>query len=169
MKSTGEVMGLDRNFGVAYAKSQAAAYGSLPISGAVFVSVANRDKRAMILPISRLADLGFEIVATQGTRAVLSRHGITARLVRKESEGSIAGISTIGELINSGQINLVINTPVGTGPRKDGWRIRGAAVANGIPCITTIAALNAAIQGIEALRRGQFGVRSLQDWLGVVK
>ena len=169
MKSTGEVMGLDRNFGVAYAKSQAAAYGSLPISGAVFVSVANRDKRAMILPISRLADLGFEIVATQGTRDVLARHGITARLVRKESEGSIAGISTIGELINSGQINLVINTPVGTGPRKDGWRIRGAAVANGIPCITTIAALNAAIQGIEALRRGQFGVRSLQDWLGVVK
>jgi carbamoyl-phosphate synthase large subunit len=169
MKSTGEVMGLDRNFGVAYAKSQAAAYGSLPISGAVFVSVANRDKRAMILPISRLADLGFEIVATQGTREVLSRHGITARLVRKESEGSIAGISTIGELINSGQIDLVINTPVGTGPRKDGWRIRGAAVANGIPCITTIAALNAAIQGIEALRRGQFGVRSLQDWLGVVK
>ncbi len=169
MKSTGEVMGLDRNFGVAYAKSQAAAYGSLPISGAVFVSVANRDKRAMILPISRLADLGFEIVATQGTRDVLSRHGITARLVRKESEGSIAGISTIGELINSGQINLVINTPVGTGPRKDGWRIRGAAVANGIPCITTIAALNAAIQGIEALRRGKFGVRSLQDWLGAVK
>lgn len=169
MKSTGEVMGLDRNFGVAYAKSQAAAYGSLPTSGAVFVSVANRDKRAMILPISRLADLGFEIVATQGTREVLARHGISARLARKESEGSIAGMPTIGELINSGQIDLVINTPVGTGPRKDGWRIRGAAVAKGIPCITTIAALNAAVQGIEALRRGPFGVRSLQEWLEVTK
>ncbi|OIQ67139.1 carbamoyl-phosphate synthase large chain [mine drainage metagenome] len=167
MKSTGEVMGIDRNFGVAYAKSQAAAYGSLPLSGVVFVSVANRDKRAMILPISRLSDLGFEIVATEGTREVLSRHGIASRLARKESEGALPGISTIGELIAGGEIDLVINTPVGSGPRKDGWRIRGAAVAKGIPCITTTAALNAAVQGIEALRKGEFGVRSLQDWLEV--
>ena len=169
MKSTGEVMGLDRNFGVAYAKSQAAAYGSLPLSGAVFVSVANRDKRSMILPISRLASLGFEIVATQGTQEVLARHGISSRLARKESEGTIAGVQTVGELIASGEINLVINTPVGSGPRKDGWRIRGAAVAKGIPCITTIAALNAAVQGVEALRKGEFGVRSLQEWLEVAK
>jgi len=169
MKSTGEVMGLDRNFGVAYAKSQAAAYGSLPLSGAVFVSVANRDKRAMILPISRLAGLGFEIIATEGTRDVLARHGITARLARKESEGAIDGISTVGDLIASGEINLVVNTPVGSGPRKDGWRIRGAAVAKGIPCITTIAALNAAVQGVEAMRKGEFGVRSLQEWLEVAK
>jgi carbamoyl-phosphate synthase large subunit len=169
MKSTGEVMGLDRNFGVAYAKSQAAAYGSLPLTGAVFVSVANRDKRAMILPISKFVDFGFEILATEGTREVLARNGISSRLVRKESEGPGAGVSTIGELINSGEIDLVINTPVGSGPRKDGWRIRGAAVAKGIPCITTIAALNAAVQGVEALRRGDFGVRSLQEWLEAAK
>jgi carbamoyl-phosphate synthase large subunit len=169
MKSTGEVMGLDRNFGVAYAKSQAAAYGSLPLSGAIFVSVANRDKRAMILPVSKFVDFGFEIFATEGTLEVLARNGIRAHLVRKESEGPSSGISTIGELINSGQINLVINTPVGSGPRKDGWRIRGAAVAKGIPCITTIAALNAAVQGVEALRRGEFGVRSLQEWLAAAR
>ncbi len=169
MKSTGEVMGLDQNFGVAYAKSQEAAYGALPVRGCVFVSVANRDKRAMILPISRLSDMGFEIVATQGTRDVLARHGIPARLVRKESEGRTSESATVGELIRSGGIDLVINTPVGSGPRKDGWRIRGAAVAKGIPCITTIAALNAAVQGIEALRKGKFGVRSLQEWLEVTK
>ncbi|HUW78149.1 MAG TPA: carbamoyl-phosphate synthase large subunit [Candidatus Nanopelagicaceae bacterium] len=167
MKSTGEVMGLDRSFGVAYAKSQAAAYGSLPLTGSLFVSVANRDKRAMILPISKFVDFGFKIYATEGTREVLARNGIESHLVRKESQGADSEISTIGQLISSGVIDLVINTPVGSGPRKDGWRIRGASVAKGIPCITTIAALNAAVQGVEALRRGEFGVRSLQEWLEV--
>ena len=163
MKSTGEVMGIDRTFGAAYAKSQIAAFGPLPTSGAVFISVADRDKRAMVVPASRLIDLGFTLVATLGTLEVLAKHGIPAILVPKESDGRTE--ESISALIARGEIALVINTPVGSGPRRDGWRIRSAAITRGVPCITTIQGFVAAVQGIESRRRGGGVVQSLQEWL----
>ncbi len=169
MKSTGEVMGLDANFGQAFAKSQAAAYGSLPTSGKVFVSMANRDKRTMIFPIKVLADMGFEILATQGTAEALRRNGVQATVVRKHFEGPGDGDSrnTVQRILD-GDIDLVINTPFGSAGggsvRLDGYEIRTAAVMANIPCITTVQGLGAAVQGIEASIRGSIGVRSLQDW-----
>ena len=165
MRSTGEVMGLDAAFGLAYAKSQSAAYGDLPTHGVVFVSVADRDKRSMIFPVKRLADLGFEIWATTGTAGVLHRHGVTARVVRRGSQGhGPDGEPTVVELIRAGEVDLIVNTPFGVGPRRDGYEIRTAAVAAGKPCVTTVAGLAAAVQGIEALIRGELTVRSLQDY-----
>ena len=132
MKSTGEVMGIDTGFGQAYAKSQAAAYGSLPTNGKIFVSVANRDKRAMIFPIKRLADLGFTIVTTAGTGEVLRRHGIECEVVPKHFESP--GSNAIA-LIAAGEIALIINTPQGSGAsaRSDGYELRSAAVTRGHP------------------------------------
>ncbi|QIG43481.1 carbamoyl-phosphate synthase large subunit [Nocardioides anomalus] len=173
MKSTGEVMGLDANFGQAFAKSQAAAYGSLPTSGKVFVSMANRDKRTMIFPIKVLADMGFEILATQGTAEALRRNGVEATVVRKHFEGAGEGDErTTVQRILDGDIDLVVNTPYGSAgggagggsARVDGYEIRTAAVMANIPCITTVQGLGAAVQGIEAAKRGSIGVRSLQDW-----
>ncbi|GAB3784520.1 carbamoyl-phosphate synthase large subunit [Nocardioides ungokensis] len=174
MKSTGEVMGLDADFGTAFAKAQTAAFGSLPLAtkegGArVFVSMANRDKRHMIFPIKVLSDHGFEILATQGTAEVLRRNGVRAKVVRKHFEGTGPdGEKTTVQLILDGEIDLVINTPHGaTGggsARVDGYEIRTAAIMANIPCITTVQGLGAAVQGIEALDRGEIGVRSLQDW-----
>jgi carbamoyl-phosphate synthase large subunit len=164
MKSTGEVMGIDVDFGTAFAKSQAAAYGALPTKGRVFVSVANRDKRSMIFPVKVLADLGFEILATEGTAEVLRRNGIRAATVRKQFEGTgPAGEPTIVQRILDGDVDLIINTPYGVGPRLDGYDIRTAAVATGRPCITTVQGLAAAVHGIEALLRGDVGVGSLQE------
>ncbi len=160
MKSTGEVMGIDSEFGTAFAKSQAAAYGELPVKGAVFVSVANRDKRAMLFPVKRLADLGFEVLATEGTADVLRRNGVTATVVGKHSHGH--GDDVVPRIL-AGQVDLIINTPFGVGTRKDGYEIRTAAVARGVPCITTIQGAAACVQGIEALVRGDIGVRSLQE------
>jgi carbamoyl-phosphate synthase large subunit len=171
MKSTGEVMGFDAVFGTAFAKSQAAAFGSLPTSGKVFVSMANRDKRTMIFPIKRLHDLGFEVLATQGTAEVLRRNGIPATLVRKHYEGpGPDGEPTSVQVIADGEVGLVVNTPHGTSaggsPRIDGYEIRTAAVMANVPCITTVQGLGAAVQGIEALIAGDIGVRSLQEWAG---
>jgi carbamoyl-phosphate synthase large subunit len=168
MRSTGEVMGIDELFGTAYAKSQAAAYGSLPVKGRAFVSVAGKDKRSMIFPVKRLADLGFEILATRGTGEVLRRNGVRATIVRKHSEGpGPGGEPTIVDRILDGQVDLVVNTPFGSpgqsGPRLDGYEIRTAAVRRGIPCLTTVQGLGAAVQGIEAITRGEVGVRSLQE------
>jgi carbamoyl-phosphate synthase large subunit len=168
MRSTGEVMGIDEVFGTAYAKSQAAAYGSLPVSGRVFVSVANRDKRAMVFPVKHLADLGFEILATEGTRDVLRRNGIRATIARKHSDGpGPDGEPTIVTRILNGEVDLIVNTPFGSpgqsGPRLDGYEIRTAAVRRGVPCVTTVQGLAAAVQGIEAITRGEVGVRSLQQ------
>ncbi|GAA5128999.1 carbamoyl-phosphate synthase large subunit [Pseudonocardia adelaidensis] len=164
MKSTGEVMGFDASFGAAFAKSQAGAYGSLPTSGRVFVSMADRDKRAMVFPVLRLADLGFEVLATEGTADVLRRHGVAATVVRKHSDGSTEGGETIVDRILAGDVDLIINTPYGnSGPRVDGYEIRSAAVARGVPCITTVQGAGAAVQGIEAMKAGRIGVRSLQD------
>ncbi|MEP7092310.1 MAG: carbamoyl-phosphate synthase large subunit, partial [Nocardioidaceae bacterium] len=169
MKSTGEVMGFDADFGTAFAKAQTAAFGSLPTSGKVFVSMANRDKRSMIFPVKVLADLGFEILATQGTAEVLRRNGVRVTVVRKHFEGpGPAGEPTTVQMIQAGEIDLVVNTPHGsTGgglARVDGYEIRTAAIMANIPCITTVQGLGAAVQGIEALRGGDIGVRSLQDW-----
>jgi carbamoyl-phosphate synthase large subunit len=163
MRSTGEVMGIDRFFGIAYAKSQAGAYGPLPVSGRAFVSVANRDKRAMIFPVKRLADLGFEILATEGTAEVLRRNGVDARIVRKHFEDDDGRKDTV-QLILEGEVDLIVNTPYGVGARLDGYEIRTAAVRRGIPCITTVQGLAAAVQGVEALTRGEVGVRSLQEY-----
>jgi carbamoyl-phosphate synthase large subunit len=168
MRSTGEVMGIDEMFGTAYAKSQAAVYGSLPVKGRVFVSVANRDKRSMVFPVKRLADLGFEIWATQGTAEVLHRNGVRAKIVRKHSDGAGPdGEPTVVTRILDGEMDLIVNTPFGspghTGPRLDGYEIRSAAVRRGIPCVTTVPGLGAAVQGIEAIIRGEVGVRSLQE------
>jgi carbamoyl-phosphate synthase large subunit len=168
MRSTGEVMGIDEVFGTAYAKSQAAAYGPLPVKGRAFVSVANRDKRSMVFPVKRLADLGFEIWATEGTAEVLRRNGVRATIVRKHSDGAGPdGEPDIVARILAGQVDLIVNTPFGSpgqsGPRLDGYEIRTAAVRYGIPCVTTVQGLAAAVQGIEAITRGEVGVRSLQE------
>ncbi|MFI7674020.1 carbamoyl-phosphate synthase large subunit [Actinophytocola sp. NPDC049390] len=160
MKSTGEVMGVDASFGKAFAKSQTASYGSLPTSGRVFVSVANRDKRAMVFPVKRLADLGFEVLATAGTAEVLRRNGIPCTEVRKHFEGQ----DNIVDVIRDGGVDMVINTPYGNpGPRVDGYEIRTAAVSRDIPCVTTIQGAAAAVHGIEALIRQDIGVESLQS------
>ena len=175
MKSTGEVMGLDADFGTAFAKAQAGAFGPLPRprteTGAskVFVSMANRDKRHMIFPIKVLADHGFEILATQGTAEVLRRNGVQATVVRKHYEGEGPnGEKTTVQLILDGDIQLVINTPngstSGSSARVDGYEIRTAAIMANIPCIPTVQGLGAAVQVLEALQRGEIGVRSLQDW-----
>ncbi|MDX3108162.1 carbamoyl-phosphate synthase large subunit [Nonomuraea angiospora] len=168
MRSTGEVMGIDEFFGTAFAKSQAAAYGELPTKGRAFVSVANRDKRAMIFPVKALADLGFEILATEGTAEVLRRNGVHAKIVRKQSEGpGPGGERTSVQAILDGEVDLIVNTPFGSpgqsGPRLDGYEIRTAAVLRGIPCITTVSGLAAAAAGIQAIVRGDVGVRSLQE------
>jgi carbamoyl-phosphate synthase large subunit len=164
MKSTGEVMGFDASFGAAFAKSQAAAYGSLPTSGRVFVSIADRDKRAMVFPVLRLADLGFEVLATEGTAEVLRRHGVQVTVVRKHFEATVEQPATVLDQILAGDVDLIINTPYGnSGPRIDGYEIRAAAVSRGVPCITTVAGAAAAVQGIEAMKAGKIGVRSLQD------
>lgn len=169
MKSTGEVMGFDADFGTAFSKSQAAAYGSLPTEGKVFISIANRDKRTMVFPARVLADYGFEILATQGTAEVLRRNGIQATIVRKHFEGTGPdGEKTTVQMILDGEIDLIVNTPHGaTGggdSRVDGYEIRSAAVLTGTPCITTVQGLAAAVQGIAAIRSGAIGVRSLQEW-----
>ncbi|MET4780212.1 carbamoyl-phosphate synthase large subunit [Glaciihabitans sp. UYNi722] len=165
MRSTGEVMGIDSNFPKAFAKSQEAAYGGLPTKGSVFVSVADRDKRAIILPVLRLQQLGFEILATIGTAEILSRNGITARVVRKYDQGevSVEDEPSIVDLINRGEVDVVINTPSGRSARVDGYEIRAAAVAADLPLFTTIAQLGAAVASVEAIRDG-FEVKSLQDY-----
>ncbi|HVW79690.1 MAG TPA: carbamoyl-phosphate synthase large subunit [Mycobacteriales bacterium] len=165
MKSTGEVMGVDATFGTAFAKSQEAAYGALPTKGRVFVSVANRDKRHLIFPVKRLADLGFEVLATEGTAEVLQRNGVPSTVVRKNSDGrGPDGEPTIVDRIAAGEVDLIVNTPFGnSGPRLDGYEIRTAAVMRSVPCLTTVQALAAAVQGIEALRGGDIGVASLQQ------
>jgi carbamoyl-phosphate synthase large subunit len=165
MRSTGEVMGIDSNFPRAFAKSQEAAYDGLPATGSVFVSVADRDKRAIVLPVLRLSQLGFTILATEGTAEILARNGIAARVVRKYGLGqaSVEGEPSIVDLINSGEVDVVINTPSGRTARADGYEIRTATVAADKPIFTTIAQLGAAVASFEAIRDG-FEVRSLQDY-----
>ncbi|MGH8795175.1 MAG: carbamoyl-phosphate synthase large subunit, partial [Stackebrandtia sp.] len=164
MKSTGEVMGIDTAFGLSYAKAQAATYGKVPTSGAVFVSVADRDKRAVVFPVKRLVDLGFTVYATRGTGEVLRRHGVEFTPVRRHRDPDPdPRLRDTVELISSGELALVINTPAGSaGVRTDGYEIRSAAVVVDTPCITTIQGAAAAVMGIEAMIRGDLAVRPLQ-------
>ncbi|MCL3862825.1 carbamoyl-phosphate synthase large subunit [Actinotalea sp. K2] len=164
MRSTGEVMGFDVDFPTAFAKSQAAAFGGLPVGGKVFISVADRDKRAITFPVKRLTEMGFEVLATAGTSAVLRRNGIASTVVRKHSSGrGPAGEPTIVDLIVAGEVDMVVNTPSGQGARADGYEIRTATVAADKAIVTTVQQFAAAVQAIESLQRGPFEVRSLQD------
>jgi len=166
MRSTGEVMGIAPTFGESYAKSQIAAFGPLPKSGTVFISLADKDKESGIDAAVGLMNCGFKILATEGTAAYLSQHGVTCITVRKNSEGTgPLGERTIVEIINSGDIDLVINTPVGRGTRQDGWLIRTAAVQRSIPIITTTAGFSAAVEGIRFLQTSELSIKSLQKWL----
>ena len=163
MRSTGEVMGIDKDFPTAFAKSQAAAYGGLPTSGTVFISVADADKRAVILPAHRLRQLGFTLVATEGTAEILSRNGIPVTVVAKYSDTQDSGERNIVDLINDGEIDIVVNTPSGGAARADGYEIRAAAVAAVKALFTTMAVLGAAVSGMDAADEG-FQVRSLQEY-----
>ena len=166
MRSTGEVMGFDKDFPTAFAKSQSAAFGGLPSSGTVFVSVADRDKGSIIFPVKRLVELGFDILTTSSTAAVLRRNGIESRVVRKYSQGpGPNGEPTIVDLIMDGAVDMVVNTPSGSGTRADGYEIRAAAVASDKAIITTVQQLAAAVQGIEAQLAAPFEVHSLQEYV----
>ncbi|MFB9309644.1 carbamoyl-phosphate synthase large subunit [Agromyces hippuratus] len=163
MRSTGEVMGIDKDFPTAFAKSQLAAYGGMPTSGTVFVSVSDRDKRAIILPVLRLQQLGYDIAATEGTAEVLRRNGIRAQEVLKFSEKTSPDAASVVELIHRGEVDVVVNTPSGRSSRADGYEIRAAAVAADIPLFTTIAELSAAVASLDVQREG-FEVTSLQEY-----
>ena len=164
MKSTGEVMGIDTDFGTAFAKSQLAAYSSgLPTSGSVFVSVADRDKAQVIEPVRKLIEMGFQVMATDGTAAKLAEHGIASTLVAKEHIGSSDGRKTTVQAIMDGDLSLVVNTPFGTGARRDGYEIRVATVLANIPAITTEQGLAAAVEGIASLQAGPMKVKSIQE------
>jgi carbamoyl-phosphate synthase large subunit len=162
MRSTGEVMGIDSDFPTAFAKSQAAAGSALPISGTVFVSVADRDKPQALLPVRRLAQLGYRILATSGTAKLLARHGIKAEAVIKHSEAA-TGVRSIVDMITAGEVDVVVNTPSGANARVDGYEIRAATTAADKPIFTTVAQLSAAIGSFEVVREGRFKVKSLQE------
>ena len=166
MRSTGEVMGIAETFGEAYSKSQTASFGTLPKKGNVFLSLSERDKAASVQPARELVELGFTLSTTAGTHKLLLEHGVTSTLVRKNSEAG-EGLSAL-DIINTGHVDLVINTPLGRGTRHDGWLIRTAAVQRGIPIITTIAGFKAAVSGITELNDHEPSVRSLQKWQSVV-
>ncbi|WP_298121058.1 carbamoyl-phosphate synthase large subunit [uncultured Aurantimicrobium sp.] len=161
MRSTGEVMGMDVNFPIAFAKAQAGAYGGLPSSGTVFISVADRDKRNIILPALRFSQLGFKIVATEGTAEILQRNGIPATIIGKVS--AKLGDDTIVELINRNEVDIVINTPSGSAARADGYEIRASAIAADKPLFTNMAQVSAAVASIDTIREG-FDVCSLQEY-----
>ena len=166
MRSTGEVMGISNSFGQSYAKSQISAFGALPKSGTVFISLADKDKAQGIQAAHDLSRIGFRILATGGTADALAAKQIPCVRVRKHSEGTgPLGEKTIVDLINLGEIDLIINTPVGRGTRQDGWMIRTAAIQKSVPCITTTAGFKAAVEGIKSLQREELSIRSIQSWL----
>lgn len=163
MRSTGEVMGIDVDFPTAFAKSQAGAGSSLPTSGTVFVSVADRDKPQLLLPVRRLSQLGYRILATEGTAKMLGRHGITAEAVIKHSKAT-DGQRSIVDMITAGEVDVVVNTPSGADARIDGYEIRAATTAADKPIFTTAAQLSAAIGSFEVIREGKFKVKPLQEY-----
>ena len=163
MRSTGEVMGIDVDFPKAFAKSQSAAGSALPKSGSIFISVADRDKPHLMLPVRRLQQLGYKVLATSGTAAILARHGIEVQVVRKHSDPDTIQGPSIVELITAGKVDVVVNTPSGSDARKDGYEIRAATTAADKAIFTTIAQLSAAIGSFEAVIAGPFSVKSLQD------
>jgi carbamoyl-phosphate synthase large subunit len=161
MKSTGEVMGIDTDFGRAYCKSQLAALQDLPVSGTVFISVKNADKTQLIVSVAhQLAGLGFSIISTAGTAAFLRENGIDAEVVRRVSEAA----PDLLDRIRGGKIQLIINTPSGKGPRRDEVSIRAMANARGIPVVTTMPGADAYAQGIRALIRGELTVTPIQRY-----
>jgi len=164
MKSTGEVMGIASNFGLAFAKSQTDAFGPLPKSGAVFISLSERDKEPGWRAARDLHNLGFKIYSTSGTNAFLFQKGVPSELVRKNSDNSSTQLSA-NDVITKGLVQLVINTPLGRGSRHDGFLIRTAAVSRSVSCITTIPGFKAAVAGISALQKDDFGIKSLQEWM----
>ena len=164
MKSTGEVMGVADDFPSAYAKSQLAIDYSLPTSGAAFISVCERDKRAVVPVARHLHALGFRILSTRGTARLLRASGIPVEEVRKVHEGR----PNIVDAIVNGEVQIVINTPFGRETRSDGYHIRTAAVQHGVSNITTLAAAQASVQAIEVIMRGSLDARALQDFGGAV-
>ena len=160
MKSTGEVMGIDHDYGRAYMKSQLAAGQNLPLKGVVFVSVRDRDKRAMVFIAKKLVDLGFELVATDGTAKALAKSGLEVGIIRKVNEGR----PNILDSIKDGNIHLIINTPSGRIPREDEVKIRSFAIMHGVPCITTISGAQASVNGIEILSKKALDVTPLQAY-----
>jgi len=162
MKSTGEVMGVDWDFGAAFAKSQIAAGNALPAKGNVFISVKNKDKRQVIFLAKKLVDLGFHLIATAGTRKVLVKNGLDVQMVFKVSEGR----PDVVDFIKNGEIQLIINTPSGKKPKADEIAIRTEAVSHGIPCITTIYGAYAAVNGIESMKKREFTISSIHEYHG---
>ncbi len=160
MKSTGEVMGIDINFGNAFWKAQRGAYQDLPSQGNVFISVKNKDKRNIIFIAKKLSDLGFTIYATKGTGKVLVNNGIEVKLVNKVSEGR----PHIVDMIKNGEINFIINTPSGKNPKKDEILIRAEAVQYRIPYTTTISGAQAVANALESVTKGRISVKALQDY-----
>ena len=163
MRSTGEVMGIDVDFPRAFAKSQSAAGSALPKSGTIFISVADRDKPQVILPVRRLQQLGYRVLATEGTAAILKRHGIEVSTVRKHSADTFVDGPSIVDLITAGEVDVVVNTPSGSSARKDGYEIRAATTAADKAIFTTIAQLSAAIGSFESVINEPFKVKSLQE------
>jgi carbamoyl-phosphate synthase large subunit len=165
MKSTGEVMGIASTFGAAFAKSQIAAFGPLPKSGAIFISLSDKDKEASLSAIQGLQELEFTLYATEGTHSFLERHGVHTQLVAKHSEKSVnADAISAVDLINENRISLVVNTPFGRGAARDGRMIRTAATQRSVSCITTVPGLKAAVEGMKELRREELNPRSIQEW-----
>jgi carbamoyl-phosphate synthase large subunit len=164
MRSTGEVMGVGSTFGLAFAKSQIAAGNRLPTSGTVFFSVADRDKAVGLDVARQFVSLGFDLAATSGTAAMLEADGIpVSTVVAKVGDSHPGGVDAV-DLIAGGQVQLVVNTPRGRGPRADGLHIRAAALAHMVPCLTTVAAARAAAAGIADWIRHPLSVRSLQEY-----
>ncbi|WP_293847727.1 carbamoyl-phosphate synthase large subunit [uncultured Brevibacterium sp.] len=163
MRSTGEVMGIAPTFPVAFAKAEMGAGASLPTQGRVFVSVADRDKRAAVLPVKKLIDMGFEVICTEGTAAVMARYGIETVAMKKYFELQDGERSILDDIAER-KIDLVVNVPSGRQERADGYEIRAAATAAPLPILTTTAEFAAAVSAIEAIRTADFGVASLQDW-----
>jgi carbamoyl-phosphate synthase large subunit len=160
MRSTGEVMGIDRDLGMAYAKSQIAAGSMLPREGNIFVSVKDSDKRDIVHISRRLSELGFNILATRGTAEVLQRNGVEVEVLNKMHEGR----PHVVDYMKNHEMQLIINTPSGKRPRSDQWSIRSYAVLYNIPLITTMSAARAALHGMESLLERGMDVKPLQDW-----
>ena len=160
MRSTGEVMGLDTDVGIAYAKSQIAAGESLPLSGKIFISVSDAHKKPATAVAKQFAELGFELVATSGTAAVLEKAGLKVQRIFKLAEGRPNAI----DLLKNKEIQLVINTPSGATPRADEIKIRTTAVYTGTPIMTTLSGAKAAVLGIAALKKSGYGVKTLQEY-----
>ncbi|MFP4465427.1 MAG: carbamoyl-phosphate synthase large subunit [Candidatus Goldiibacteriota bacterium] len=160
MKSTGEVMGIDVDFGHAFYKAQLAAGQKLPLSGTVFISVKNKDKRTMTFVAKKLEDMGFSIIATEGTANMLNRQGIKAKIVNKVNEGR----PNIIDALKNKEIDFIINTPAGKGPRSDDYLIRTTAIALGVPFTTTLAGAQAMVTAIESVKKKDMKVKSIQDY-----